>query len=436
MTSLGPDFLWGTATSAHQVEGGNVHNDWWLFEERYHRSGDACAFTEHFRDDLDHAVALGTNAFRFSLEWSRIEPAPGEHAADAAEYYDALIDACLERGLRPMLTLVQFTLPQWARAAGGWRSPETREAFRRHVRWIAERYGDRVDLFVTFNEPNVLANAGYVAGLFPPGQRLRFDLADRCLYGILRAHADAYEILHEVLGDPCVGVSPHFVRWTPGNPIVQRLTEPFNWAFLDALQTGEVRLPTLRRDEPRLRGTFDFVGVNHFMTQPATFRGALQFAGLVGPPEDVLASDMGWPVDADGLQAILVEVSRRYRKPIHVTENGVADALDALRPDYLVAAIRAVERAVVEGADVRGYFHWSLLDNFEWHEGFAPRFGLLAVDYQTQRRTRRPSFHTYQQLIEDARKPKSQEPKAKSQKPKANGQRPTANGQQPTARGR
>ncbi len=380
-----PDgFLWGTATSAHQVEGGNVHNDWWSFGRT--TAGKACDFENRFEQDLDRARALGTNAFRLSLEWSRIEPRPGERDEAALAYYERLLGACRERGLEPVVTLVQFTLPRWCAQRGGWLASGTLDAFERHVRLVAERLGELARIFVTVNEPNVLAGAGYVSGVFPPGRRFRPDLAEDCEDALAEAHRRAHRVLHEWLGDVLVGASPHLVAWrkTLLDPLglVRREGEAFNWRFLDAVE-----------DE------LDFVGVNYFMGLRADPLSALGFAGLVRRPVHAGTSDMGWPIDARGFEEVLLEAHARYGKRILVTENGIADATDAKRPAYLAEHVAALERALRAGARVRGYFHWSLVDNFEWHEGYVPRFGLYAVDYATQERTLRASGELYRRLI-------------------------------------
>jgi beta-glucosidase len=406
MDAFPNDFLWGTSTSAHQVEGGN-RNDWSDHERSYTPSGAACDFVRLFEDDLDRARSLGTNAFRFSLEWSRVEPRPDEDDRDGWAYYERLATACRARGLRPVLTLSHFTLPGWIAARGGWLAPETLDRFERHVARVAERLLDRVDVFVTVNEPNVLSGAGYLSGVFPPGRRFRPDLAGRCQAALVRAHARAYRALKgeaERRGLPVlVGASPHVVSWRASRwdplGLVRSAGERFNWAFLDAIETGRLRFDAVDEVAPEVRGTLDFVGLNYFLGAPAHLAGALRFAGLLAKERGPATSDMGWPIDAPGFTDVVVEAARRYGKPLIVTENGIADTLDAKRPEFLVAHVEALARAARLGADVRGYLHWSLIDNFEWHEGYGPRFGLFAVDYATQRRTERESADVYRRLI-------------------------------------
>jgi beta-glucosidase len=408
---LASDFLWGAAISGHQAEGDNFHNDWWEFEKRFTPSGKAADFANRFEEDLDRAKSLGLNTFRFSLEWSRIEPRPGERNAAGIAYYEQLVEACRIRGLRPLITLVHFTLPRWARAGspGGWLNPATHEAFEKHVRWVGEHFGGVVDLFVTLNEPNVLAGAGYLAGVFPPGKRFRLKLADRCQAELVKAHVLAYRALHEVAAARHphqtiqVGVSPQVIAWrrSPWDlfGVASRFGKTFNWGFLDALQSRDIRFNLYKEKRPDVQGALDFVGLNYFMGMPATLLGILKFGNILRKDASATASDNGWPIDAQGFETLLLEAHRRYSKPILVTENGVADAQDSLRPEYLRSHIASLQRAAAAGADIRGYYHWSLIDNMEWHEGFMPRFGLFAVDYTTQARTARPSAGLYREII-------------------------------------
>ncbi len=301
-----------------------------------------------------------------------------------------------------MLTLVHFTLPGWCE--GGWLDPRTHEAFDRHVRWVAERFGRDVRWFVTVNEPNVLAGAGYVSGVFPPGRRLRPDLADRCLEALVRAHGRAYRLLHEVAGPAVrVGIAPHVIAWRPSRldplGLTARAGERFDWAALDACVSGRLALTWRTADVPEARGTLDFAGINYYMALPADAPSFLRFAGLLARPAREGTNDLGWPIDAAGFEEVLVEAHRRARVPVLVTENGVADARDRLRAAFLRDHVAALRRARARGAEVVGYLHWSLLDNFEWHEGHGPRFGLYAVDYATQARTPRPSCDVYRALI-------------------------------------
>jgi beta-glucosidase len=395
------------------VEGGPAANDWSRRRDAP-PVGQGCAFFAHLEEDLDRAASLGLDAFRFSIEWARIEPRPGRRDPEGLAAYERVVDGCLARGLRPLATLVQFTLPAWcAPRRLAWTRPAVQEAFAAHAAFLGERLGDRVGVWTTFNEPNVQAGAGYVGGVFPPGIRLRPDLADRALVGLLDAHARAYRALHGAVAQAhpgrtvAVGASQHLLAVRPSRwdalGLVARSLERWNWGFLEALTRGELDLATVRRRAPHLRGTLDFVGVNAFAGLRASLPDALRFAGLLPKRPRAGESDMGWGIDPAGFERTLREAWRRCGLPLLVTENGVADADDRLRPDYLRSHLAAVARARAAGVDLRGYVHWSLIDNYEWHEGYGPRFGLFAVDRRTLARSPRASAGLYRRLVAQAR---------------------------------
>jgi beta-glucosidase len=303
----------------------------------------------------------------------------------AALYYEKLVAACRARGLRPMVTLHHFTLPRWAAEKGGWLDEGTLDAFESHVKWVAERYSPRVDLWITINEPNVQSGAGYLSGIFPPGHLARPDLARRCERALVRAHVRAHAALKAKNPSCQVGIAQHMIAWKKRRLDVLGLLhghgERFNWRFLDEAVF------------------FDFVGVNYYMALGAHLPDLLRLGGLLPKALGPGKSDLGWPIDAQGFELVLKAAHERYRKPVIVTENGIADATDALRPSYIDAHLQALARARAAGAEVQGYFHWALTDNFEWHEGFGPRFGLYAVDYATQERTPRPSCEVYRRYV-------------------------------------
>ena len=263
-------FLWGTAVSGHQVEGQNTASDWWHFES--HPSADAADFRNRFDKDLQLAASLGTNAFRFSIEWARIEPSPGQVDAAALQFYDDLINSCLQHGLTPLVTLVHFTLPQWCRTGAnqGWLSPAVRDAFEAHVERVAERYLDRVSTWMTVNEPSVYAYAAYVGGVFPPGQRGRFLRADRAHRGLLDAHIRASTVLRRAAnrrGLPVhVGLAHQQVDWQSTRHPLRHAAHIFNWRFLEAIYDGRWG----QKRVPAAQHTTDFLGIIGFFIMPTT----------------------------------------------------------------------------------------------------------------------------------------------------------------------
>ncbi len=410
-------FLWGAATSSHQVEGYNDKNDWWQFEaegrvDNGERSGAATDHWNRFREDLGLAADLGLNSYRFSIEWSRVEPEEGRWDDQAFEWYEQLIAECEKRGLMPMLTLHHFTSPQWLARQGGWSAPGAALKFARFAGEVARRLGARVPLWCTLNEPMVLATGTYLLKTMPPGV-FAPELCSRMSAELLRAHVMAYDLLHSRLPErkgpwkdrPVeVGIAHNMLDfmpergWHPIERLIASVLERFfNRAWLDAV-TGRKQhfgilglVPYARQvHEARGRRTVDFLGINYYTKaciqwQPESKSSDAKIdvpLGVVFSLDGEPSSDMGWAVHPEGFGRILRDAGR-YGLPVYVTENGIADKEDRIRPDYLQAHLREIARLVDSGLDVRGYYHWSLLDNFEWIKGFGPRFGLFQVDYKT-----------------------------------------------------
>ncbi len=406
-------FLWGAATAAHQVEGGNTRNDWWRFEQLPGRirggrgSGDACRHFERFDDDFALAASDGHRAHRLSIEWSRIEPEKGRRDDGAIAHYHAVLASLRRHGLTPVVTLHHFTNPLWIADAGGWENRATLDHFEAHVRFCAREFGAEVDWWCTVNEPEVYAFRSYSEGVWPPA--VKDDARALVVMGhLLEAHGRAYRALHEddrvdADGDgraATVGFAKHHVQleplraWNPLDVIRARIERRvFNEAVEEAAVTGrlDLSIPGVRpvkRDVPGLEGTLDWFGLNYYTRWMVSGLGPVPHVTRRGAP----VNDLGWEIWPEGFERALASVAR-FGKPILVTENGVADAKDAFRPRAIVDFATAMHRAIARGADVRGYLHWSLLDNFEWAEGFHGAFGLYAVDFDdpARPRTRRRS---------------------------------------------
>jgi len=409
------DFWWGAATSSHQVEGGNRNNDWWEWEMRagtIHdgtRSGDAAGWWGgRAETDLEQAAEMGHTAHRMSVEWSRIEPRPGHFDDAALERYGEILDAARRLGLHTVVTLNHFTLPLWASARGSWLDPGLAERFGGLAARCVEALGPRVDLWATLNEPNVLGLMGYGAGQWPPGHR-RVDRAVRAMVHQMRAHAVAYEAVHRVQPDARVGLVlnlPCIEPDRPGHLLDRAAAAAQDWMFsgvwLHALAQGRVPWPlSLTRSEvPGLRGSLDWLGVNYYGRMAVRFDPravGMGFGRHVQEPT-VRSEFADWgQIHPEGLAGQLRRAAR-LGVPVYVTENGVFDPLDRVRPGYLLEHVAAVRDVLREGVDVRGYFHWSLVDNFEWGEGWATPFGLLSLDRGTQERQRRGSAEVYAEL--------------------------------------
>lgn len=407
-------FLWGAATASHQVEGGNDGNDWWDWEQKPGRirdgsvSGDGVGWwSGRAEQDLALAASLGQNAHRLSLEWSRIEPQPGVFDQGAIDRYREILLAAKANGLSTCVTLNHFTLPRWLAQRGSWLASGVDEHFARYVARAVAGLDEVVDLWVTLNEPNVLAYTAYAGHLWPPGKG-SLRACFKAMRQMLEAHARGYHRAREFTSKP-VGLvlnMPLFESHRPDHTH-DRLARGFqDWAFngllIEALRDGRLRFPVrlLPRTLPGLANACDFIGLNYHGRFEVQFdlKAETPLGRHVQRPT-IRTEQTDWgQVYARGLTEQLVRLSRRLGKPLYVTENGLFDNSDAHRPEFLIEHVRAVGEALRRGVDVRGYFHWSLTDNFEWAEGWSTHFGLIEVDPQTGERRPRPSAEVYARI--------------------------------------
>ncbi|GBD44998.1 Beta-glucosidase A [bacterium HR40] len=389
-------FLLGAATAAHQVEGDNRGNDFWrsemlgLFPER---SGEACRHYALFREDFALARSFGHNAHRFSLEWSRIEPSPGRFDDAALHHYREVVEELRRLAIEPIVTLQHFTLPVWFADAGGWLAPRAAELFGRYVQHVASWLGPRVRFWITVNEPTVWAKHALVLGHWPPHRRHDWRAAARAILALARAHRRAYAILHRIQPDAWVGIAHSAPFVEPARPRDPR----DRWvAWMRDLALNRLPLALFRRH-------LDFLGVNYY-TRALVCWGWGGTAPLFGRdwpyPHGSTPrrfSDLGWEIHPEGLYRQLHRLAR-LGLPLMVTENGIATRDELLRVRFLEEHLAAVARALAEGVPVIGYLWWSLLDNFEWHCGFAPRFGLFETDYVTFARHPRPAAFRFAEI--------------------------------------
>ncbi len=354
--------------------------------------------------------AMGHNAHRLSIEWSRLFPERGVVSSEAVAHYRDVFETLRRLEMTPLVTLHHFTNPLWLTRAGGWGNGTSIEDFRQLARLCASEYGDLVDTWTTFNEPNVYAYQSYVLGLWPP-QRRDFAAAVRVMRNMVRAHAAAHAELkngpHGVSAR--VGIAQHmrvfepWRRWHPLDRVASALPEAgFNHWMLRACTDGQAGWPLARPARiPEAAGTLDWIGLNYYSRDMVAFDGTAArnlFSRTFSRPGSPV-SDFAMEIYPEGIHRLLLELTARYRKPLYITENGVADASDSLRAPALVAHLAEAARALEAGADLRGYMHWSSMDNFEWSEGYGMRFGLVEVDFATQTRAPRPSAELYSGLI-------------------------------------
>lgn len=408
-------FLWGTATASHQVEGNNTNNNWHAWEQAghtIHKSGLAADWWGgRWREDFDRAAETGQNAHRLSIEWSRVQPAPDKWDEDAIEKYRLMLRGLRERNLTALVTLHHFSDPLWVTEMDAWESEAIVPLFEKYVRKMVDALKEYATLWVTINEPNVYALSGYVVGAFPPGKK-DLKLSMRVLGNMLRGHAAAYRAIHELQPEARVGYALHYRpmvprwKWSPLDILMRNIRyNGLNMGFPSAISTGVMRSPVGNQSIPEAKGTQDFFGLNYYSVDTVWF-------DITRPGE--LFSNSGYPKDADmsdtnflaniprGIYDSIKWATYTYpNTPIIITENGVEDLDDHMRPRYLAQHLHQVWRAVNFNWPVKGYFHWSLVDNFEWERGWTQRFGLWGLDIDTQKRIRRPSVDFYAEICKE-----------------------------------
>lgn len=408
-----PGFLWGTATAAHQVEGNNLHNDWWVWEQQKdrilhgHQSGLACDWWGgRWQEDFDRAADTYQNTHRLSLEWSRIEPEPALWDETALESYRAMLLGLIERGMIPMVTLHHFTTPQWVHERGGWLTSQIVPWFERYVRKVVEALHDLVSLWVTINEPNVLAYAAYAEGSFPPGRSSLKETA-QVAANLVRAHAAAYHTIHAIRPDATVGMAHQYRGFQPSrrNAPINKLianfrSQAFNQAFPQAVTTGRLRFLRWRFHIPEARATQDFMGLNYYTEEEVRFNllqpGDILKPGGYGEGADL--SPTGYIANKPNGFWEALRWAKGFDLPIYITENGIEDEQDTIRSRYIACHIHQLWQAVNFNWDIRGYYHWSLVDNFEWERGWTQRFGLWGLNPKTQDRVKRKSADFYAEI--------------------------------------
>lgn len=415
-------FLWGAATSSHQVEGNNMNNDWWAWEQNgkvKERAGKACDHWNRFREDFELAKSLHHNAHRFSLEWSRIEPEEGKFSKEALSHYREVIQSLKSNSLEPIITLHHFTLPLWLARKGGWLNKETPEIFARYAQKTVETIGESVQYWMTLNEPVAYAFKSYLAGEWPPGEK-SYEKTLQVIGHLLKAHVLAYDAIHEVSRKlkrwPVqVGLAKHVLVFTPCSNrswkdklSVWLRNLMFNHLFIKALIRGRIFYPGLFKIKLPRAKTLDFIGLNYYtrdFVHNEGFRVPAVFGDIctLKHHRDVGKRNfLSWEIFPEGLYQLAKEFAQ-YGLPLLVSENGICIDLDEERSAFIQSHLTQLAKAIKEGVKVLGYLYWSLLDNYEWAEGFSPRFGLVEVDYATQTRKVRKSAVKFAEICEQGK---------------------------------
>lgn len=392
----------GVATAATQIEGGQADTIWHRWATKTgggavdgSSPAVACDHWNRVREDTELLASLGIQHYRLGLEWARIEPRPGEFDPAAIEHYRAELTALRAAGITPLVTLHHFNDPGWFSDAGGFLGPEAISYFCNYVEYVAKQLGDLASEWITINEPNVFALAGYYEGNWPPGRRSVRDFL-RIQTEFARAHIHAYQLLHRSIPDAQVGFAQHLRYFEPADPTkrfdrasARLVRHLFQDAGTTAAITGHFQAPLLRPADIRRGRYADFLGVNYYTGS--------QISGLnYRTAANVPVNDLGWEISAIGFTEVLSRYHQQYRLPIYVTENGTADRSDAFRARYLYDHLRA---AASSGLPIKRYYHWTFIDNWEWAEGQTGRFGLVELDFNTQQRSVRPSGHFYADVI-------------------------------------
>jgi beta-glucosidase len=398
MVKFPQNFLWGAATSAYQVEGGNANSDWWQWEKEAGKenSGPACRHYEFYEQDFDLAKNLNHNAHRLSIEWSRIEPEEGKFSQQELLHYIDVILALRSRNIEPMVTLHHFTNPVWFSKAGGWESTRSVDSFLRYCDFITRSLAKHVHYWITINEPSVYISHAYIIGVWPP-QKKSYLKAKAVQDNLALAHIKAFRLMHKIYKElnilkPSIGIAQNVMAFVPCVPSLKNRFAAYlrdkwyNFWFLDKIMRHK---------------TMDFVGVNYYSRQLVD----LDRWGVNNLATDVCKNNhhpskknsLGWDIYPEGLYSLLLKL-KKYNLPVIITENGICTPDDNLRWEYISTHLRNIHMAMQKGTNVTGYLYWSLLDNFEWDKGFAPRFGLIDIDYDTYKRTIRESAIKFSQV--------------------------------------
>ncbi len=403
-------FFWGASTAGHQVDGGS--EDQWTVWELAHAkelaqtahqrlssiptwrdfknkaenpenyvSGKGVEHRKRYKEDFDILKELNLNAFRFGIEWSRIEPEEGKWSVEAIQYYREYIAELRRRNIEPMANLWHWTMPTWFTDKGGFAKRGNIDYFERFVQKVAEELTEDLTYVITLNEPNVYTTLSYAIGEWPP-QNKSVVRSLQVYFNLVSAHKKAYEILKDHKPTLQIGLAAQLANIQAKRPhnLIDTITTKWmryywNWWFLN-----------------RCRNQQDFVGINYYFSD--------YYQGFRRSNPKVPLSDLGWYMEPEGLYPLLLRTWSHYKKPIFITENGVADSRDEYRRWWLEETIVAMEKAISEGVDLRGYLHWSLLDNFEWKYGWWPEFGLVAVDRSHgMKRKIRPSAKWFAQRV-------------------------------------
>ena len=415
-------FAWGTATAAHQVEGNNTNNNWYDWEHqldennqpRIHNGDKSILAADHWNrypDDIKLMKDLGVNHYRFSIEWSKIEPQNGDYNVESVQHYRDLCDSLIKNNITPVVTLHHFTHPTWFEKLGAFEKKENIDHFIEYSEYAFNNLKDLVPIWCTINEPSVFVSQGYFNGIFPPGKKDPV-LAATVLENLLFAHTKTYKHLKSLNGgdNAQIGLVKNIFQFDP-----LRRWHILDWAFskvlnnvfthstLDYFKKGysTFSLPGMVKKHMENNdavGAMDFIGLNYYSRMHVKGQANLTEPFVFEKRAKDIQTDMDYALYPEGFYEALHTIST-LKKPIYVTENGVADQGNNIREMFIKRYLYALHKGLQDGLDIRGYFYWTLMDNFEWAEGYKMKFGLYEVNFQTQERTLRESSNLFAKMV-------------------------------------
>jgi beta-glucosidase len=412
------NFIWGTATAAHQIEGNNENTNWGEWEKQPGKIKDgsnaikAVDGWNRAKEDIKLMKDLGVNSYRFSVAWNKIEPEKGKINEAALKHYDEFINELIANKIEPMITLHHFTHPLWFEQLGAFEKQENIKHFVEFSKLVFTRYKDRVKYWVTLNEPNVFVTSAYFNTHFPPG-KADSKLGAEVLKNMLKAHVEIYRALKPPEGGTQniqIGLATSIFqfepmrRWHLGDWVIARIgSNTFNESVLGFFRTGTMKFYVpldvdVSYTDANAPNTLDFIGVNYYSHYAYKFDFDFKKAAESIAVEGEEMTDMPYTIYTEGIYRA-IEDAAKLKKPVIITENGISDAKDDRRDKYIRQSLYAVSKAIKDGYDVRGYYYWTLLDNFEWAEGYTQKFGLYEVNLQTQERKLRNGATAFVEII-------------------------------------
>lgn len=414
-----PDsLLLGSATAATQIEGSDEYNNWHHWAQSGKIKGDvynitACDHYNRYQEDIEIMQQMNIQIYRMSIEWSRIEPVEGLWSKKGINHYIHEIQLLLKANIKPLITLHHFSHPQWFEEKGAWTNKKSVYYFCRFVNKIVKSLGHLVNEYCTINEPNVFANDTYIDGKYPPGKMNDTTSYFICSRNLIKAHLKSYRLIHKVrasmgFDDTRVGFAIHIAHMecASKNPLTKlsksMMDFSFHTMFLKGMIEGKLVFP-LGHSYPEGKGVFcDYLGINyysrhliHSSPNPFTLFGEVKVDDNIS--EDKL-NDLGWEIYPSGLSLVIEKIYSKYKLPIFITENGIADSQDTKRSKFIYDHLSELVSLINTGIDIQRYYHWSLLDNLEWNDGYGPRFGLVEVDYTSLERKIRNSGRFYSEI--------------------------------------